>query len=253
VLDVLRAFERSIHAYRVEMTVAVATGVVRQAENREEFLRLLREGTGIGIRAITGEEEARLSAVAVHHALHMERKPRLIVDLGGGSTEFVLANCGECWSRSLPVGASILTEEYLKTDPPKGSDIDALRDFIRQKLMNGLDRIPSRRVFSMAGTGGTIVTLSMLLHTISTRDLDPHRITGLKITKEAIQELFGEMITLKREERVTRYGLDAGRAGVLPAGVLLTTEIMDFFPLEQLTACFSDLLEGLLWEYMGNV
>jgi exopolyphosphatase/guanosine-5'-triphosphate,3'-diphosphate pyrophosphatase len=252
VLDVLRTFERSIRTYRVEMTVAVATGVVRQAENREEFLRLLGEGTGIRIRAITGEEEARLTAGAVHRVLHMENKPHLIVDLGGGSTEFVLANWKECWIRSIPLGASILTEEYLKTDPPKGSEIDDLRDFVGRKLMNGLDQVPSRRVFSMAGTGGTIVTLGALLHNISIRDLDPHHVTGLTITKENIQELFEEMITMKRKERVTRYGLDTDRAGVLPAGALLTAGIMDSFSLETLTVCFSDLLEGLLWEHKEN-
>ncbi len=252
VLDVLRVFERSMHAYRVGMTAAVATGVVRQAENREEFLRLLGERTGIRIRVITGEEEARLTAVAVHRVLHMENKPHLIVDLGGGSTEFVVANRKECLIRSIPLGASILAEEYLKTDPPKGSEIDTLRDFIGRKLMNGLDQIPSRRVFSMAGTGGTIVTLGALLHNISLRKLDPHHITGLTITKENIQELLEEMITMKMKERVARYGLDADRAGVLPAGALLTTGIMDSFSLEKLTVCFSDLLEGLLWEHTEN-
>jgi exopolyphosphatase / guanosine-5'-triphosphate,3'-diphosphate pyrophosphatase len=253
VSDILRAFRHSIHEYGVETIVAGATGVVRSAQNRDEFLRLLREETGIKIRIISGEEEAVLTATAIHHAIDMGNKPHVMVDLGGGSTEFVVAQDDEWWARSVPIGASVLTERNLKTDPPARNDISQLRDVIRQSLMNGLDRRPSPRVFSMAGTGGTIVTLGALLQNVSLRDLNAQQVHGSKITRKSVEKLFAEMITLKREERISRYGLDADRAGVFPAGVLLTTEIMNFFSMDQLTVCFSDILEGLLWEYLADV
>ncbi len=252
VVGILQAFKRPLHEYGVKTTIAIATGVIRQAQNRDDFLGVLREETGIDISVVSGEDEARLTATAVHHALDMGNKPHGVVDLGGGSTEFVVAENDQWWVRSLALGASVLTENYLKTDPPGQAAVSSLRKFVRQSLMNGLDRAPSPRVFSLVGTGGTIVTLGATLHGIPLKKLDPDHVNGLEITRGAIREFFAEMITLKQEERMRRYGLDGGRAGVFPAGVLLATEIMNFFSMDQLTVCFSDLLEGLLWEQVED-
>jgi len=252
VVSALHEFKRHIQDYGVKTTIAVATGVIRQARNRDDFVRLLGEKTGIDIRVISGEEEARLTATAVYHVMNMGSEPQVVVDLGGGSTEFVVAQNDQWWVRSLAIGASILTERYLRTDHPEQTAVSSLREFVRQSLTNGLDRMPFQQVFSMVGTGGTIVTLGALLHGIPMKRLDPDHVNGLEITWGSIQELFAEMITLKREERVRRYGLDGDRADVFPAGVLLTTEIMNFFSMDQLIVCFSDLLEGLIWEHVED-
>jgi exopolyphosphatase / guanosine-5'-triphosphate,3'-diphosphate pyrophosphatase len=252
VVDTLHEFERRLHEYGVETTIAVVTGVIRQARNRDDFLRVLREETGIDAKVVSGEEEARLTANAVHHAADRGNKPHLVVDLGGGSTEFVLVQNDQWWVKSIAIGASVLTENYLKRDPPGEQAVSSLRKFVTRSLMNGLDRTPFSRVFSMVGTGGTIVTLGALLHGIPMKKLDPDCVNGLQVTRESIQALFEEMITLKREERVNRYGLDVCRAHVFPAGVLLATEIMNLFSLDQLTVCFSDLLEGLIWEQVED-
>lgn len=248
----LHAFKGPIHDYGVKTTMAVATGVIRQAQNRDDFLRVLRDATGIDARVVSGEEEARLTATAVHHAIDTGGKPHLVVDLGGGSTEFVLVQNDQWNLRSIAIGASVLTENYLKTDPPGKEPVSTLRRFVRQSLMNGLDRMPFSRVFLMVGTGGTIVTLGALLHGIPMNKLDPDSLNELEITRGSIQGLFAEMIALKREERVSRYGLDACRAHVFPAGILLAVEIMNVFSMNQLTVCFSDLLEGLIWEHVED-
>jgi exopolyphosphatase / guanosine-5'-triphosphate,3'-diphosphate pyrophosphatase len=252
VSEVLGAFAQSIHEHGVETIITGATGVIRRANNREEFLRQLRGETGIQIRAVSGEEEALLTAAGVRHAIDMGDKPSVVVDIGGGSTEFVVVQGDERWVRSVPMGASILTENHLKTDPPARNDMGRLRGVIRKSLVNGLDRMPCPRVFSMTGTGGTIVTLGAVLQNITLKDLSPARVHGIRVSKSSVDKLFSEMIPLKREERINRYGLDAGRVDVFPAGVLLTVEIMDFFFIDQLTVSFSDILEGLLWEYLGD-
>jgi len=252
VLGILHEFVSSIHRRSVEATCAVATGVVREARNRDEFLRFLNSGTGIQVRVISGEEEAFLTSLGVRHALALGSYPHVVVDPGGGSTEFLVNKGNRWWARSIPMGASLLTESYLNSDPPLETEVEDLRRFIRESLVNGLDQIPFPKVFSMVGTGGTIVTLGAVLHQIPIKGMDRDRINGLKVTREAIQRLFTEMSTLDLDKRINRYELDVGRAGVFLAGVLLTIEIMQYFALDQLAVCFSDLLEGLLWQCLED-
>lgn len=250
VVAALQAFKRYVQGHRAKTTMAVATGVMREAQNGEEFLQVLREETGIDIRLVSGEEEARLTASAVHHVIDVGTRPHVVVDLGGGSTEFAVTDKNQWWIRSISMGASILTEMYLNQDPPGREELKSLRRFVRDCIANQLDPMPFQQVFSMVGTGGTLVTLGAVLHGIPLTGLDPGLVNGLEITRKSIQGLLKEMSTMNRQERVRHYGLDEGRADVLPAGVLVAEEIMAFFSLEKLTVCFSDLLEGLIWKHM---
>ncbi|RLF61438.1 MAG: hypothetical protein DRN37_01045 [Thermoplasmata archaeon] len=252
VVNAFREFNRAVHEFGVETTIAAATGVIRQAGNRDEFLRVLKEETGIDVRVMSGEEEARLTVTGVSHAIHRGNDPHLVVDLGGGSTEFVLVQEHVWQTWSIAVGASVLTERFLHTDPPGKQAAWSLRKFIRQHLVIELDRTPLQQVISMVGTGGTIVTIGALVHNISGNNLDPDHVNGLEVARGSIQELLAQTIALKRQERVRRYGLDGWRAHVFPAGLLLAAEIMDFFGMDQLTVCFSDILEGLIWKYVED-
>jgi len=246
----LREFRQQIQDHGVEKAMAVATGVIREAQNREDFVRALKEETGIEVKIISGEEEARLTATAVHHVLNMEKNHSVVVDLGGGSTEFAVWGKDEWWVRSLSLGASVLTARFLRADPPRREELMDLRDFVRERLTNGLDQMPLEQVFSLVGTGGTMVTLGALLCGIPRRNLEPAHINGLSLRGDAIRFFFREMSALDQKKRVSRYGLDEERAEVFPAGVLLADEIMNFFSMKQLIVCFSDLLEGLMWNYV---
>lgn len=243
-------FRQRIEAHGVEKVIAVATGVIREAKNRADFLRALQEETGIEVKIISGEEEARLTATAVHHVLDREKNHSAVVDLGGGSTEFAVGGEDAWWVRSLSLGASVLTARFLRADPPRREELKNLRDFVRKGLTNGLDQMPLEQISSLVGTGGTMVTLAVVLCGIPRRNLEPAYVNGVALQGDAIRTFFREMSTLNRKERVSRYGLDEDRASVFPAGVLLTDEIMKFFSMKQLTICFSDLLEGLIWNYI---
>ncbi len=115
----LRTFGRLARARRVERLRAVATSAVREARNGAAFVRRLRRETGLDVRVISGAEEARLIFRAARHALGLEGGPILLVDVGGGSVELVLAQDGRpVWLRSLPLGAARLAERFMPSDPP---------------------------------------------------------------------------------------------------------------------------------------
>jgi exopolyphosphatase/guanosine-5'-triphosphate,3'-diphosphate pyrophosphatase len=246
-LDVLRGFSRSLKTFDVGSVHAVATGLFREAANRDEFLDRIYESTGIRVRTITGDEEALLTGKGVLNALDIRKKPFIIFDLGGGSTEFLSGNGGGQTVRSIPLGAGILTQAYLKADPPEKNEIHVLSTYIDQTLMeSGMEEVGGGDVYLVVGTGGTVTTLGAMTHRVPVEDITPEVINGLTIERSQIEGLFYRLRNLTLEERAKLPGLDTGRAGVIVAGSLIVIRILHFFKSVQLTVSMSDLLEAIL-------
>jgi exopolyphosphatase / guanosine-5'-triphosphate,3'-diphosphate pyrophosphatase len=246
-LDVLKGFSQSLKTFDVGSVDAVATGLFREAANRDEFLDRIYECTGIRVRTITGDEEALLTGKGVLNALDIRKKPFVIFDLGGGSTEFLSGTEGAQTVKSIPLGAGILTQAYLKSNPPEKEEINELSRHIDQSLEEFLpepyvkgDNLP------IVGTGGTVTTLGVMSHKISVEEITPEAINGLTLTRAQIEALFDRLRKLTIEERAKLPGLDPGRAGVIVAGSLIVIRILYFFKSVQLTVSMSDLLEGIL-------
>jgi exopolyphosphatase/guanosine-5'-triphosphate,3'-diphosphate pyrophosphatase len=246
-LDVLRGFSRSLKTFDVGSVHAVATGLFREAANRDEFLDRIYESTGIRVRTITGDEEALLTGRGVLNALDIRKEPFIIFDLGGGSTEFLSGNGGGQTVRSIPLGAGILTQAYLKADPPEKNEIHALSTQIDQILTeSGMEEVGAGDVYLVVGTGGTVTTLGAMSHSVSVEDITPEVINGLTLERSQIEGLFDRLRNLTLEERAKLPGLDPGRAGVIVAGSLIVIRILHFFKSFQLTVSMSDLLEAVL-------
>jgi len=249
-LEVLEDFLRCATIFGVPEAHAVATGVVRQATNRDAFLDLIHSRTGLYIRPITGEEEALLTGKGVVYALHVRSDPFLVFDLGGGSTEFFLSTEGAHSVRSIPIGSLVLKQAFLTSDPAKHRQVDALSRHI-DKMLGGLSLEPIHRGSSLwvAGTGGTVTTLAATLNRVYLEDIAPERINGLILTVKQLEGLFDEISRLPYEERLKMPGMDPDRADVIPAGCLAVLRILYFFKTRQLTVSMSDLLEGVLIHY----
>jgi len=253
-LEALGQFSRIVRRLEGEIVQAVCTGVVRTAANRDLFLRRVAQETGVQARAITGEEEAVFTQKGVLASLGKPEGAFILFDLGGGSTEFVYrTNCGEqgVAIRSLPLGALLLKEAFLRNDPPREEELQALSARIDAVLMEGL---PRRDDFSatphLIGTGGTAATLAAMARGIGTESIAPERMNGLAVSREVLGSLFDRIIHLPVLRRRDLPGLDPGRADVLPAGALAVLRIMHHFEVLELTVCLSDILEGLLIDYL---
>lgn len=245
-------FEDRMREEQGTLVRAVATGVVRSAKNRDAFLRGLLDRTGVAFEPVSGEVEAKLTAKGALYALPRPDRPFVLFDLGGGSTEFVrggglhdepLEVC------SLPLGAAVLTEAFLREDPPSRDALRRLADAVDEVLETGFDE-PNRAEGPplLIGTGGTATTLAAMIHGIDLSRITPERMNGLVLDGTVLEALLDRMVRLRTEERKQLRGLDPERAEVIPAGTQAVLRIMARYGTRQVTVCLSDILDGLLIE-----
>lgn len=246
-VDVLKEFSRSAKEYGVETIWAVTTGVVRRAANRDRFLRLLQDETGLKVKLISGEDEAVLTLKGVTHALDIKNESTVIFDLGGGTTEVILSREGNMEIRSLPLGAALLSEKFLVPDPPDGDQIRGLEDFIDRELEKTLfrDRYSSENG-NLVGSGGTVTTLAAMISQTDVRDITPEKLNGFILDQSRIQCLFEHIKSVPVSKRLELPGLDEERAEVILAGTAVVLRILEYFQSREMTVCCSDILEGIL-------
>ena len=253
-VEAIGRFEKRAREEGAVIVRAVSTGVTRTVENRDRFLRTLLDRTGVRVRTVSGEEEARLTARGVLHALGRPEGPFLIFDLGGGTTEFVLGNAGTREGTgivSLPVGASVLKEAFLPDDPPVEGSMRALGlqvDRILEEGLGGLGRFDG--VPWIIGTGGTATTLAAMIHGIDVAGIEPEGMNGLALERTALERLRDRLVRLPLPERMRLPGLDPARADVIPAGAMAVLRILDYFKASRMVVCLADILEGLLIDHL---
>jgi exopolyphosphatase/guanosine-5'-triphosphate,3'-diphosphate pyrophosphatase len=249
-LKALGGFKSDIEEYQAKRTRTVATGVVRAADNRAPFIDLVREKTGIAVEVITGEEEARLTGLGIRHGLELGDRPFVAFDLGGGTTEFLFVrDKGETRALSLPLGAMIMTQRHLLSDPPKTTEIKSLKKETRGIFLKAFP--DDVRGTPLVGTGGTVTTLAAMVHGIDVQAISPERMNGLFLHVQQLEELLGRMKRLPVSEKAALPGLDRGRADVILAGSLVVKEILNFFHSSEMIVSLSDLLEGALLDDPG--
>ena len=249
-LKSLGEFRSDIEEYQAKRTRAVATGVVRAAANRDFFIDLVREKTGIQVEVLSGEQEARLTGLGIQCALDLGGRPFIAFDLGGGTTEFLLARQqGNSRALSLPLGAMILTQRHFASDPPEEKEIESLKKETKGLLLKAFpDKISGTL---LVGTGGTVTTLAAMAHGIDVQGVRPERMNGLFLCVQQLEELLDRMTPLSVAERASLPGLDRGRADVILAGSVVVTEILNFFHSSEMMVSLTDLLEGALVDPLG--
>jgi exopolyphosphatase / guanosine-5'-triphosphate,3'-diphosphate pyrophosphatase len=150
---------------------------------------------------------------------------------------------------SLPLGAMIMTQRHLVTDPPESGEIESLRKETRGLLEKAFsDEAWSR---PLVGTGGTVTTLAAMVHGMDVQAISPERMNGLLLHARQLEELLNRMGRLPVAERAALPGLDQGRADVILAGSLVVREILNFFHSSEMMVSLTDLLEGALLDMMG--
>jgi exopolyphosphatase/guanosine-5'-triphosphate,3'-diphosphate pyrophosphatase len=250
-ISVLKDFLDLAAHYGVSSPKIVATGAVRRATNGVSFSELITERLAHTARIISGQEEADLTWRGVIASLKQVRGGAVIFDLGGGSTEFIFSDQHERRSTSIDLGAVTLTENYLLNDPPTDGEIHQLTDYISRSLQRLLDEWKAnlRGAFFLVGAGGTAVTLAAMIHGIEVNDLD-ERLNGLAVQKEGAKDLLKKMKGMPKAGISRIKGLETGREDIILAGVLVVVKVMEYFEKDEILISYSDLLEGILLEYM---
>src|SRR3989338_789127 len=252
-IKALKLFSEKLKENRVEEVRAVATSVVRRAKNREEFLGGVREQTGLEVSTISGDEEARLSLRGVLSVIGHHNKRCLVVDIGGGSTEFIAVADGKmagAWS--LEMGVVHLTEKYLKTDPPTPYELNAMENEIKGVIANLKDlmsqSLPS--AFSLEpsalfiGTAGTITTLAAIDQGLE--KYEPDKINNYILKYTAIKKIDNHLASLPLRQREEILSLEKGREDIIIPGAAIVLKAMEGFGFSSITVSDAGLLEGIL-------
>lgn len=253
----LGAFAEVIKAEGAELTGCVATSVVRRAVNKASFLSDVKARTGIEITVIPGAVEAGLSLKGVSSVIDTLGRDLLVIDIGGGSTEFMLkaadaAENEEALAWSMEMGVVHLTEKYLKSDPPESGELKAMGLEIT-KTVDKLSALMGPELSSrysggggamLAGTAGTITTLAAIDQDLEVYDRD--RINNYELTLGRIEEIYGHLTALTLAERGAILSLEKGREDLIIPGIAITLEVMARMGFGSIRASDAGLLEGLL-------
>jgi len=245
-IDVLRDFGKIAQFYKAEVR-AIATSAIREAKNKSEFIDRVFEETGIKVEAVDGKTEAELIYLGVQNALAVEDKRILCVDLGGGSTEFLLGENGLSeFAESIKIGAVRLSKMFFPDYHLTESGIDMCRHYIKDKLDTNTNLHPNYSFEMAVGSSGTIVAAASI---ISYRRSGKFRKTmnGFTFTSDEIFQLTADV--LKCESPVDRLfieGMEIKRADIIPAGLLILSEVFSTFKLDEMTVSENALREGII-------
>ncbi len=212
--------------HQVEAIRFVATSASRDASNRDEFFSGVHELLGVTPEVITGTEEAQLSFTGATSVLPDDGGHRLVVDIGGGSTELVLGTGRSLESSiSLDIGCVRMTERHLASDPASEAEITAARADIRSALDRAESQVPLDSVRTLVGVAGSVTTVTA--HALGLDRYDPTRINGAAIPAGQVQQACAELLAMPRAQRSELGFMHPGRVDVIGAGALVWSEVVE--------------------------
>ena len=229
----------------VEKTRMVATSATRDASNTEEFVAMVTATLGIAPEVVTGDEEAALSFDGATRDLDPADGPFLVVDIGGGSTEFVLGTHAVQAARSVDVGCVRLTERHLHTDPPGAAEQAAAITDIDAGLALVRAVVPveqARTSVWLAGSATTIAATALDLPVYDSAALHLALIPATAMTAAC-----DALITASRSERAAMGFMHPGRVDVIGAGALVLRTLVERLGITELVISEADILDGIVW------
>jgi len=247
---VLQEYRQVLDRHGVEKVRITATSAARDAENRDEFFAAARAAVGVTPELLGGDEEARLSFRGATAELDPDDGPFLVVDIGGGSTEFAVGTTDPDGVLSTDIGCVRLTEKFLHTDPPAAEELSQAIDVVKGHLDDVARVIPSvADVRRFVGLAGTVTTMAAVELGLATYDRD--RIHHFVLTRAAAEDVFRTLATETRGRRLHNPGLEAARADVIVGGAVIVVAIMRYFGFDECLVSEADILDGLVLSLRG--
>jgi exopolyphosphatase/guanosine-5'-triphosphate,3'-diphosphate pyrophosphatase len=242
VVEALREYRKLTSPYQPEVEVVCGTSAVRDAGNREEFVRLVKEQTGYDVEVMSGDDEALWAYRGALSGLAGIRKAT-VVDVGGGSTEITVGGDARVERRiSLDVGSVRITERCFRRDPPTHPELENALQLIE-------DELDKARDFPFAGTtlvgvAGTVTTLAALALGLTT--FDPGAVSGYKLSRDVVESLFRTLRELSSTRIRALSGVLEGRSDIITAGTLILREVMAHFKFDEIIVSERGVRYGLV-------
>jgi exopolyphosphatase/guanosine-5'-triphosphate,3'-diphosphate pyrophosphatase len=243
-LDALRGYRKVMDGHGVDHVRIAATSAARDAANRDEFFDAVEEVVGARPELLSGEEEGRLAFLGATGELDPAQGPFLVVDIGGGSTEFIVGTTEVEGVMSIDVGCVRLTEKYIEHDPPLPEELSACISLTDAYLEDVVRELPAAsEARTLVGLAGTVSTVASVEIGLATYDRD--RIHHFVLTHDAAEDVFRTLATEARADRVHNPGLEEARADVIVAGCCVLVALFRRFGFAEMIVSESDILDGL--------
>ncbi|PWJ39315.1 Ppx/GppA phosphatase family protein [Sediminitomix flava] len=245
-IHTLSDFKKQINRVGADEIVAIGTNVFRAAKNAEEVIEEIYEELRIKVHVISGEEEARLISFGVQHEINFEGEKGLIMDIGGGSTEFII--CDEkkiYWKESFEIGAQRLMDAFYKEDPISLESQKEMYDFFDEELASLNEQISIFQPKKLIGSAGTFDTIRSMYEARTRETLTEEKnFVGTGIFNAMYQEL----LTLPRVQRLQIAGLISERVDMIVPAAISLQYVIEQVQTDRIYISESSLREGIFWQ-----
>lgn len=245
-LECLKRFKKTLTQWNITRVQALGTSALRNAQNGKEVIQKIKDSTGIDIKLISGNEEAEFIYFGVRSALDLGLNNSLIVDIGGGSVEFIIGNRSSIlWKQSFEIGAQRLLELYHKHDPILAGEVKQLEAHFQKSLTPLQEAIKSHAPLTLVGSSGTFDTLSEIycIHHNLKYSISH---TETPLTVKGFHKIHKELLAKTRAERLQISGMIEMRVDMIVTASCLVKYLLDIFTFENIRVSSYSLKEGVL-------
>lgn len=251
-IDTMQKFHHQIVKHNVGPVRAIATSALRSASNGKQFIDEVENKTGIRIETINGEQEASYIYRGVKLAGGLSGNTSLIMDIGGGSVEFILGNDqGILWKQSFEIGAARLMDKFHRTDPIPATSIDELHAYLKNCLNDLFTAISSYTIDTLIGSSGAFETFAEVIELEKGNPFDLKTVKNYTFQLPGLIAVTDKLIKSSHQERKNAKGIIPIRVDMIVVASLITRFIMQKLHIEKVCMSTNSLKEGVLAEMMG--
>ena len=245
-LNALKEFADKCIEEKCEKVYCMGTSALRDSKNGQDFVNRAKELTNIDVKIICGEEESNLGFMGVLEGAGGDKSNYILVlDIGGGSTEFIVGNeDGIKFCKSENVGALRMTEKFITTDPISDEEFNKMSDFIEKTISSTLDKIKGMHVSKLVGIGGAITSLSAMNQQLEVYSME--KVHNSVVTKKDLEKILQNLKKMTLSDKKTIKGLQPKRADIITAGVKILHIVMEKLEIDKIMISDYDKLEGLI-------
>jgi len=253
-INTLKHYAEVISKHRPEKIYAFATSGIRSAKNGKKFIATAKKEAGIKIKVIPGEKEAELICFGVRQCVDLGDSPHLIMDIGGGSTEFIIASSKKIfWKKSFDIGASRLLAEFKPSNPVTASEVNSIEKYLSEVLVplnNALEKFP---VDELIGSSGSFDTLAEMIGWKYHKRNVLKNVRSYRFNIHEYFHLHTQLLKSTTEQRMKMKGLIRMRVDMIVIASICMNYILEKFNLEKMAVSKYALKEGAVWEIISKM
>jgi exopolyphosphatase/guanosine-5'-triphosphate,3'-diphosphate pyrophosphatase len=247
-LDALSVFRQTLNTYGIGQTTAFATSALRDANNGIEFIEQAQHLYQIQVELISGEQEAELIYNGVRNAFELPDTNVLVMDIGGGSVEFIIGKQDQIfWRKSYPIGAARLIERFHKTDPMSDEELISLQSYLIHNMKELRDAIIKYPTTILIGSAGSFETLTEVIQKDLQIPFDTFAKHADEIPLASFAAFYETITTRNAKERAKLHGMADFRVEMIVVATILMDVVIKRFDIDRLIASHYSLKEGILF------